>query len=103
MEDQEENLVMGNTGRALAQEELARLARISRRLTENPRAFLDHLDDVAARAESHNIPPPVPHKVGIPTISPEVIASIAATVMATVRSENPIPATLASTSRKSDK
>lgn len=80
--------------RALAQEALA---------TTLDRKSRDHLDDVAARAESHNIPPPVPHDVGIPIISPEVIVSIAATVMATVSSENAIPAAIASASRKSDK
>lgn len=52
MEDLEENLEMENAGQPLTLAEVARIAHISQRLAENPRAFLGHLDHVTARAES---------------------------------------------------
>lgn len=96
MEDIEENLEMEDSGRTLTPEEVAKLAHISQHLAENPGAFLDHLDHVTAHSNSHKIPPPIPYKVGNPTISPEVIA---------MRSKNLIQATPApapSTSGKPD-
>ena len=52
MEDVEENLEMGNVGQPLTPEEVARIAHISQRLADDPRAFLGHLDHVTARADS---------------------------------------------------
>lgn len=105
MEDIEENLEMEDSDRTLTPEEVARLAHISQRLAENPGAFLEHLDHVTARSNSHKVPRTIPYNVGNPAISLEVIATIAATVMAAMRSKNLIQATPApapSTSGKPD-
>lgn len=79
---------MRNTGRTLTPEEIARLAHISQRLADDPAAFLAHLNHITARADMHSLPPPVSQNISRdPTISQEVTASIAATVMAAVRME----------------
>ena len=68
-------------------EEVARIAHISQRLANDLRVFFGHLDYVTACVDSqqstsfHQIPSQTP----APTISLEIIASIATTVMATMK------------------
>lgn len=79
---------MGNTCRTLAPEEVTRLAHIPQCLVDDLAAFLAHLDHIIARADMYSLPPPVSQNISRdPTISQEVTASIAATVMAAVRME----------------
>ena len=93
MEDLEENLEMENAGQPLTPGEVAKIAHISQRPADKLRDFLGHLDHVSAHAESqsaffHQAPSQTPAAA----ISPEIIATITATVMATMRNQNPIPA-----------
>lgn len=91
MKDLEENLEIENARQPLTPEEVARLAYISLRLADNPRAFPGHLDHVTARAKSQNAPIyQVPSQTPAPTVSPEIIATITAILMAAMRNQNPI-------------
>ena len=98
MEDLEENLEMENADQPLTPEEVARIAHISQRLVDHPRKFLGHLNNVSTYTEIQSTSfyqPPNPFPISI--ISPEIIATITATVMAAMRNQNPIPATFAPT------
>lgn len=84
---------MENAGQPLTPEEVARIAHISQRLADNPRAFLGDLDHVTARADSQSAPfHKVPSQTPAPTISSEIIASIAATVMVIMKEVMPLMA-----------
>ena len=84
---------MEKAGQPLTPEEVARIAHISQRLADNPRAFLGNLDHVTARADSKSAPfHKVPSQTSAPTISSEIIASIAATVTATMKEAMPLMA-----------
>lgn len=95
MEDLEENLEMENAGQPLTPEEVGRIAHITQRLANDPREFLGHLEHISACAESQSAPfHQAPSQTPAPPISPEIIATITATVMAAMKNQNPIPATL---------
>lgn len=84
---------MENAGQPLTPEEVARIAHISQRLADNPRAFLGDLDHVTARADSQSAPfHKVPSQTSAPTISSEIIASMA-TIKEAMPSmaPNPVP------------
>ena len=93
MEDLEENLEMKNASQPLTPEEVAGVAHISQRLADNLRDFLGHLDHVCAHAESQSISfHQAPSQTPAFAISPEIIATITATVMAVMKNQNLIPA-----------
>ena len=91
MEDLEENLEMENASQFLTPEEVAKIAHISQRLANNPRKFLGHFDHIFARAKSQSASfYQAPSQTSVSTISPGIIATIIAIVMAAIMNQNPI-------------
>lgn len=93
MENLEENLEIKNAGQPLTLEEIARIAHISQHLADNPRELLGYLDHVFVRADSQSaLFHQALSQTPVPTISPEIMTTITATVIATMRNQNLIPA-----------
>ena len=78
-------------------EEITKIAHISSCLANNPTDFFGYLDCVTTHAKSQSAPfCQASSQKLVPTISPEIIATVTAIVVAT-RNQCPIPATFAPT------